>query len=42
MIYTVTLNPTIDRTLHYPKLVLGELNRASRRAYRLSVVRVLM
>jgi 1-phosphofructokinase len=29
MIYTVTLNPTIDRTLHYPKLVLGELNRAS-------------
>ena len=29
MIYTVTLNPTIDRTMHFPRLVIGELNRAS-------------
>jgi len=30
MIYTVTLNPTIDRTMHFPRLVLGALNRAVR------------
>jgi 1-phosphofructokinase family hexose kinase len=30
MIYTVTLNPTLDRTLHYPRLVVGALNRATR------------
>jgi 1-phosphofructokinase family hexose kinase len=29
MIYTVTLNPTIDRTLHYARLIVGELNRAT-------------
>jgi len=29
MIYTVTLNPTIDRTMHFPRLVVGELNRAT-------------
>ena len=29
MIYTVTLNPSIDRTLHFPTLTLGTLNRAS-------------
>jgi len=29
MIYTVTLNPTIDRTMRFPRLVMGELNRAS-------------
>jgi len=29
MIYTVTLNPTIDRTMHFPRLAIGELNRAS-------------
>jgi 1-phosphofructokinase family hexose kinase len=29
MIYTITLNPSIDRTLHYPQLVLGTVNRAS-------------
>ena len=29
MIYTVTLNPTIDRTIHFPQLKVGELNRAS-------------
>jgi 1-phosphofructokinase family hexose kinase len=29
MIYTVTLNPTIDRTIHYPELRVGELNRAT-------------
>ncbi len=29
MIYTVTLNPTIDRTLHYVRLIVGELNRAT-------------
>ncbi len=28
MIYTVTLNPTLDRTLTVPNLRLGELNRA--------------
>ena len=28
MIYTVTLNPTIDRTMHFPRLAVGELNRA--------------
>jgi len=28
MIYTVTLNPTIDRTMHFPGLTLGTLNRA--------------
>ncbi|NLG49771.1 MAG: 1-phosphofructokinase [Chloroflexi bacterium] len=29
MIYTVTLNPTIDRTIHFPALKIGELNRAT-------------
>ncbi len=29
MIYTITLNPTIDRTMHFPRLAIGELNRAS-------------
>jgi len=29
MIYTVTLNPTIDRTMHFPRLTLGMLNRAT-------------
>lgn len=29
MIYTVTLNPTLDRTLHFPSLRVGALNRAS-------------
>lgn len=29
MFYTVTLNPTIDRTLHFPRLAVGELNRAT-------------
>ncbi|MFH1085565.1 MAG: hexose kinase [Chloroflexota bacterium] len=29
MIYTVTLNPTIDRTLRYERLVLGAVNRAT-------------
>jgi 1-phosphofructokinase family hexose kinase len=29
MICTVTLNPTIDRTMHLPRLVIGGLNRAS-------------
>jgi len=29
MIYTVTLNPTIDRTMHLPQLLVGGLNRAS-------------
>jgi len=28
MIYTITLNPTIDRTMHFPRLAVGELNRA--------------
>lgn len=35
MIYTVTLNPTLDRTLTVPQLRLGELNRA--RAVRLDL-----
>lgn len=30
MIYTVTLNPSLDKTLFFPRLVLGELNRARR------------
>lgn len=30
MIYTVTLNPTIDRTMHLAALRVGELNRAIR------------
>ncbi len=29
MIYTVALNPAIDRTMHFPGLVFGGLNRAS-------------
>jgi 1-phosphofructokinase len=29
MIYTVTLNPTIDRTMRFPRLVIGALNRAT-------------
>ncbi|MHB1295131.1 MAG: 1-phosphofructokinase family hexose kinase [Anaerolineae bacterium] len=29
MIYTVTLNPTIDRTMRFPRIVVGALNRAS-------------
>jgi len=29
MIYTVTLNPTLDRTMHLPRLEVGGLNRAS-------------
>ena len=29
MIYTVTLNPTLDRTMHFPRLVMGALNRAT-------------
>lgn len=29
MIYTITLNPSLDRTLRYPRLRIGELNRAS-------------
>lgn len=29
MIYTVTLNPSIDRTMHFAKLTIGELNRAA-------------
>jgi len=29
MIYTVTLNPSLDRTLHYTHLVLGAVNRAT-------------
>lgn len=28
MIYTVTLNPSLDKTLFFPRLVLAELNRA--------------
>lgn len=28
MIYTVTLNPTLDRTMRFSKVVVGELNRA--------------
>lgn len=28
MIYTVTLNPSLDKTLFFPRLALGELNRA--------------
>ncbi|HHX44048.1 MAG TPA: 1-phosphofructokinase family hexose kinase [Chloroflexi bacterium] len=30
MIYTITLNPSIDRTMHFPQLAIGELNRATR------------
>lgn len=30
MIYTITLNPTIDRTMRFPRLAVGELNRATR------------
>jgi len=30
MIYTVTLNPTIDRTMLFPRLEVGALNRAER------------
>jgi len=29
MIYTVTLNPAIDHTMHFPGLVFGGLNRAT-------------
>ena len=29
MIHTVTLNPSLDRTLRYDRLVPGEVNRAS-------------
>jgi len=29
VIYTVTLNPTLDRTLRFPELRVGELNRAT-------------
>lgn len=29
MIYTVTLNPAIDRIVHFPGLVFGGLNRAT-------------
>ena len=29
MIYTVTLNPTLDRTMHLARLTVGELNRAT-------------
>jgi 1-phosphofructokinase len=29
MIITVTLNPMVDRTMHFPRLQVGELNRAS-------------
>ncbi len=29
MFYTITLNPTIDRTLHFDRLVVGGLNRAT-------------
>ena len=29
MIYTITLNPSIDRTLCYPKVALGHVNRAT-------------
>ena len=29
MIYTITLNPSIDRTMHFPRLAVGELNRAA-------------
>jgi fructose-1-phosphate kinase PfkB-like protein len=29
MIYTVTLNPAIDRITHFPGLVFGGLNRAT-------------
>jgi len=28
VIYTVTLNPSLDKTLFFPRLVLGELNRS--------------
>jgi 1-phosphofructokinase family hexose kinase len=28
VIYTVTLNPTLDRTMHFPELTVGTLNRA--------------
>jgi 1-phosphofructokinase len=28
MIYTIDLNPSLDRTLHYARLTLGEVNRA--------------
>ena len=28
MIYTVTLNPTLDRTMHFPEVTVGTLNRA--------------
>jgi len=30
MIYTITLNPSIDRTMHFARLAVGELNRAMR------------
>ena len=30
MIHTITLNPTIDRTMHFQRLAVGELNRAAR------------
>ncbi len=29
MIYTVTMNPAIDHTMHFPGLVLGGLKRAT-------------
>jgi len=29
MIYTVTMNPAIDRTMDFPGLVFGGLNRAT-------------
>jgi len=29
VIYTITLNPTLDRTLRFPELRVGELNRAT-------------
>ncbi len=30
MIYTVTLNPSLDRTIHYPTVAWGAVNRATR------------
>ena len=29
MIHTITFNPSLDRTLHYARLVLGAVNRAT-------------
>jgi 1-phosphofructokinase len=36
MIYTVTLNPSLDRTIHYPTVSWGAVNRATRSSLDLS------